>query len=423
MLKNITNNEFWKNVITLLSASVLAQAIPFMLLPILQKWFFTPSDFGILAIYTSISLLLASIASFKYELAIVNEESDDNAQHLFWGSAIIALIFTIVITIILKLFTKPISELFKAEELGNYIMLIPLTIIFVSFGEILNFWNNRKKEFKTIAAAKISKSITAESSKLILGKISLNNGLIIGRIIGEFFSLLFLLINFIRYDLASFTKFNFDKTKHILKKNYRFPTFSMPSVFVGNFINVVFIALISRYFGTTAAGIIGVSVVYVAVAFGIMSQAFSQVFFKEIHEHKSRKELLNFYLKNAAILSTISILIIIIVEIIPSNAIVFILGEQWIEMVATLKILVFAYGAQFITSSLSFIYIRLNKQRTMLIFDILHLAMIWISIVMAYKFYGSYFSVIIAYTIAQIMYYLIAFIAAIVFINKAKLQQ
>ncbi|OYT10601.1 MAG: hypothetical protein B6I18_08235 [Bacteroidetes bacterium 4572_112] len=72
MTKEPSNNEFWKNVATLLSASVLAQAIPFLLLPILQKWFFGPSDFGVLAIYTSVSLLLAGIASFKYELAIVN---------------------------------------------------------------------------------------------------------------------------------------------------------------------------------------------------------------------------------------------------------------------------------------------------------------------------------------------------------------
>jgi len=408
---------------TLLSASVLAQAIPFLLLPILQKWFFTPSDFGVLAIYTSVSLLLASVASLKYELAIVNEKEDSDAQYLLWGSTIIAFVFASFMAIIIYFFENSITNYFNAKELGGYVMLIPLTIIFVSVGEILSFWNNRKKKFKTIAGAKISKSISAESSKLIFGNISLTNGLIFGRIIGEFFSLLYFVIHFVKHDLTIFIKFDLQKVKSVLSKNYRFPVFSMPSVFVGNFINVVFIALVSRYFGTDSTGIIGVSVVYVAVAFGIMSQAFSQVFFKEIYQHKSRGELRSFYLKNAAILLTISLLIITIVQLMPANAIVYLLGAQWVEMMPTLKILVFAYGAQFITSSLSFIYIRLSKQRTMLIFDILHLGLIWMSVVLTYNYYESFYGVIIAYTIAQIVYYSLAFVAAIVFINRADLKQ
>ncbi|MCK5846939.1 MAG: oligosaccharide flippase family protein [Bacteroidales bacterium] len=423
MIDKLLKNDFWKNIVTLLSASLLAQAIPFLLLPILQKWFFTPSDFGLLAIYTSISLLLAGIASFKYELAIVNADSDTEAQNILKGAVILVLLSTLLSTILLLFFKESIASIFQAEDLGSFILLIPFSVLFVGLYEVLVFWNNRKQNYKAIAGSKITKSAFAESSKLILGKSSIGGGLIIGRIIGEFISLVYLVINFIKNDLKSITSYNVTKVKESLNKHYRFPSFSMPSVFVGNMINVVFIGLISRYFGQDSAGIIGVSVVYIAVAFGIMSQAFSQVFFKEIHQKKSKQELLSFYLNNAAILSVATILVITLVEIMPSGAVSYILGEQWGEMMPTLKILVFAYGAQFITSSLSFIYIRLSKQKTMLIFDILHLAMVWGSIIIAYNYFGSFHSTIIAYTIAQVLYYFIAFMAAIIFINKSKLQQ
>ena len=421
MTKEPSNNEFWKNVATLLSAGVLAQAIPFLLLPILQKWFFGPSDFGVLAIYTSISLLLAGIASFKYELAIVNADTDTEAQHLLWGSSIIIILFTLFISIVLLLFGNAISSIFNAEQLGNYILLVPLSILFVGFSEVFTYWNNRNKKFKIIAGSKITKSIFAESSKLSFGKLNISNGLIFGRIIGELSTMLYLLINFLKKDASTFIKLDINKIKPILRKHYRFPTFSMPSVFVGNFINVVFIGLFSRYFGTESAGIIGVSVIYIAVAFGIMSQAFSQVFFKEIHQQKDNKLLMQFYLRNAAILSSISIVAIIIINLLPSQMVVYVLGSEWQDMLPTLKILVFAYGVQFVTSSLSYIYIRLNKQKTMLIFDIFHLALIWGSIIISYNYYGTFISAIIAYTIAQVLYYITAFVAAIIFIRRADL--
>ncbi len=420
MINRILNNEFWKNIATLLSASLFAQLIPFIALPVLQKWFFSPSDFGLLAIYTSVSLLLASISSFKYELAIVNADTEEESQKIFKGAIIIVLLFTLAVSIIIAIFKTQIANLFNITELGNYILLIPLSVLFVGIYEVLNYWNNRNKNFKTIASAKISKAISSESSKLAFGSYGIGSGLIIGRIIGEFVSMLYLLIKFFRKEYSKFINHNISEVKVALKKHYRFPVFSMPSVFVGNTINVVFLALFSRYFGPESVGILGVSVIYVAVAFGIMSQAFSQVFFKEIHLKNTRKELLSFYLKNAAILSVISAVVIIIVQLIPSQLLVNLIGEQWQEMMPTLKVLVYAYGAQFITSSLSFIYIRLNKQKTMLIFDILHLILIWLSIFLAYRYFGTFMSAIIAYTIAQVVYYSIAFVAAIYFIQTKK---
>ena len=50
MINKIRQNEFLKNMMMLLSGSALAQVIPFLLLPILQKWFYSPAQFGELAL-------------------------------------------------------------------------------------------------------------------------------------------------------------------------------------------------------------------------------------------------------------------------------------------------------------------------------------------------------------------------------------
>jgi O-antigen/teichoic acid export membrane protein len=421
MISKIRENEFLKNMMTLLSGSAIAQLIPFLLLPILQKWFYSPSQFGELALYTSVSMLLAQVAGFKYEFAIVKADTEKEASNILSGTFIIILVFTLVSAISFNLLPDLMAALFGINEIRAYFYLIPFSIFFFSSFELLNYWNNRKKNYKRIATAKVVKTLSAETTKLGLAFYHNSlKGLVIGRVIGEFVSFGYLAKSFISKDLKSFQIASYSAIWNSLKTHYRFPFFSMPSVFVGNLINLVFLSLFTSYFGTAKAGVIGISVVYVSMAFGLISQSFSQVFYKELSDTKGKKALLKLYLGNAKYLVIISTLAVIFVQLIPSPWVAKLLGEEWIDLMPTLKILVFAYAVSFISSSLSFIYMRVNKQKQMLLFDILHLALVSLSIYFAFHYYGTFRATLISYTIAQVVYYSFAFLIAIVFIRNSE---
>jgi len=412
-------NEFFKNMMTLLSGSALAQFIPFLILPILQKWFFSPAQFGELALYTSVSMLLAQVAGFKYEFAIVKTDNQNDAENLFVGAFTITVIVSFIAAILFNVFPVFAGKLFGVSEIENYFFIIPFSIFLYSSFEILNYWNNRNKNYKRIATGKVVKTLTAESTKLSIGYWNLSSmGLVYGRLVGEFWSFAYMFFRFIRNDAKSFHLSKKDDILKTLKKYYHFPAFTMPSVFVRNTINLVFISLFATYFGTTKVGIIGISVVYVATAFGLISQSFAQVFYKKLSETKGSKALLRLYLGNAKYLLIVSILAIAFVQVVPSQWVASILGEKWIDLMPTLKILVFSYGIAFITSSLSFIYMRVNKQKQMLIFDIVHLVMVASSIYIGYHYFGSFRATLISYTIAQVIYYSFAFGIAIYFIKR-----
>lgn len=413
------NKDFLKNMMTLLSGSALAQIIPFLMLPVLQKWFYSPAQFGELALYSSLTMLLAQVAGVKYEFAIVKADTNTEAQDVFVGTVVISLVFTLIMSIAFLVFPVFTGKLFGVQEISSYFYLVPFSIFFFSNYEILNYWNNRKKKYKRIASAKVVKTLGAETAKLGLGNSIYNaNGLAVGRVVGEFFAYFLLAIKFIVHDLG---KFHFSKPRAIilsLKKHYRFPLYTMPSVFVGNLINLVFIGLFTSYFGASKAGIIGISVVYVSVAFGLISQSFSQVFYKELSDTKGKIALLKLYLGNAKYLIVISALAVGFVQLIPSNWVATLLGDEWMDLMPTLKILVFSYAISFITSSLSFIYMRVNKQKQMLIYDIIHLVMVTASIYIGFHYFGTFRATLISYTIAQIIYYSFAFSIAIVFIKN-----
>ena len=71
-------SEFSQNVLTLMTGTTLAQAIPIIISPILTR-IYTPEDFGLLALFLSITNIIGSVANGRYELAIMLPKKNDNA--------------------------------------------------------------------------------------------------------------------------------------------------------------------------------------------------------------------------------------------------------------------------------------------------------------------------------------------------------
>ena len=67
MIKKLNNcSSFTKNVLTLMTGTTVAQAIPIAISPILTR-IYTPSDFGLLALFIAITAIFGNIARcYKY---------------------------------------------------------------------------------------------------------------------------------------------------------------------------------------------------------------------------------------------------------------------------------------------------------------------------------------------------------------------
>jgi len=112
MLKTFKESEFSRNVLILFTGSALSQAIPFIVLPILQKYFFGPSDFGILAVFISFCELFATIACLKLEYGIVLQKRMKDAINLAYGAVRISFGIVLVGLLTVFLFKKSIAAHF-----------------------------------------------------------------------------------------------------------------------------------------------------------------------------------------------------------------------------------------------------------------------------------------------------------------------
>ena len=85
-----------------------------------------------------------------------------------------------------------------------------------------------------------------------------------------------------------------------------------------------------------------------------------------------------------------------------------------------MQIMALWMAVMFISSSLSYIYIKLGKQKQTLILDIIHLLMVLIGMNWIHESYKSPITTLWFFTIIQLLFYVIAIFAAYYFIAGYK---
>lgn len=423
-LKKRLDTEFSRNVITLTSGTVLAQAIPFLMLPILQKWFYTPTDFGVLTHFTSIAAIGISFASFKYEYAIVLAKNRSEQYNLTF----LALFFTLAISLILLLLSllapTTLSGIFNAPEAKNFLWLVPLSIIGFGGTQVFQYWFNKEKMYGTIAWSKFVQSFLGETAKVgAYYPFPGPGGLITGRVFGQMASFFWMLQRMFAKNKTFLSEISISGLKHVFKEYKSFALFTTPGSFLGVLTNNIHIILLTGLYGLETVGYIGISFIYIGMPLGIIASSFSQVFYQKIAEIKTRKEMFRTYRNNAAILFSLGVSASIVIHLIPSVWIENVLGAEWTDILVYLRILILYLMISFVSSALSFIYIRLGKQKVVLFFDFVHLGMIYLSIAGGHALFGNPVGTMQMFALAQVLFYTFTISLAFYLIKTSKILQ
>lgn len=410
LFKNIASNNFRKSILTMMGGVVSAKVIPFITLPILYR-LYDEKDFGYLYLFASFTTLLASISTLSYEFSIVLERSLVKAFQLTLIILMILASISVIIGISLWLFFDQIIKISSLGEISEYLWLLPISVFFFGARNIMNYWLNRASAFKRISVGRIFNSASAESVKTSFGySQQYSGGLIYGFIVGSIMIFIFYFMHFISVSRKIMSKFSFTEAKKLLIKHKKFPRYSLPSAILGNLVNFLYISLFFNYFGGDVAGNIGLSSTYVFGVFSMISVAYSQVFYNEIAPIIDKKILKKFYWKNAKLLGGIAALTIVVVQVLPVGFYVFVLGEKAVNLAPILKILIIWMSMSFVTSSLSFIYAKINAQDKMFYLDFLKLILVPGSIYLSYLMDWDVNTALWLFTLTQFFHYTIALV-------------
>jgi len=362
-LSNNLKPSLSKNILTLMSGTVLAQAIPIAISPILTR-LYTPQDFGIFALYIAIVSFISIIVTARYELAIVLPKEDENAINILALSIVINFAIVIFLFLLIFFFKEFLLELLNARKIGNLVYLIPISILVAGLYQSFNYWSNRQAYFKNMASAQIAQSLTIGTTQPLFGYISIGSGLILGNFIGRVVSFFILLKEFTIKDKKHLNSINKNIMLQMLIKYKDFPLINSLHAFSDVVRSSGVIMLISSFFGTTTVGLYSLALRVLQVPVAIIGSALGQVLYQKFVNIYNSEEDLYRYVKEIVVkLILVAMPIFITLYIFAPDLFAFVFGEEWRVAGEYSKILVPYLFMNFILSPISQLPIILHKQK------------------------------------------------------------
>ncbi len=365
-------SEFKRNIITMFTGTVISQAIPIAISPILTR-IYSPEQFGLFALYTSIIALLLLMSTGSYEMAIMLPKKDEDAKYMIYACLFVALFISIFFLTFFYFFAKDIVVYLGNEDILLWLYISPFLIIFLALLQSLNIWNSRKKRYKILANNKILNTSSIGVSQITLGSIVVSNfGLIMGHILGQIVSIITLLKTSLKNDRL-IQNFKYKKMFLLMLHYKKFPLFTLPNSIVDGVRLAGINILISKYFSTAILGQFSLAWRMVQAPASMITAAISPVLYQKTSTtpKKDLSKLVQQFLLKA---SLVSLPIFIIIYFFASDIFVFVFGEQWFEAGLIASSLTPWLFLNFLTSPISSIYIIIDKQQVMFIFSVVYMA-------------------------------------------------
>jgi len=387
--KLLKRNEFARNVLTLMTGTAIAQAIPIAISPILTR-LYTPEDFGVFGLYIAIVSIVSIAAAGRYEMAIVLPKKDEDAFNILSLSVILGFITSLLMLILMLIFHDTILNIFLSKfagvdkkEMSLLFYIIPISIFFVCLFQIFNFWSTRQKTFKVNAAARISQSGIYSATALSMGYGSFGpTGLIVGNMLGyitAFLTLIFSSLSSLKRLLPSISK---ERIKINAKKYKLFPIINAPHAILGGLQEHGIIFLITYYFSSFIVGFYSFTYRIMHLPVGLIGSAFYQVFYQRASVLYNNNENIQPLLKKIYIRCFIIGLPIFLVLILFAPQIFsFVFSEKWQYSGVIAQIVAPWLFLNFITSPVSSIALITNNQKKAMLIAVVDFSIRIISII------------------------------------------
>lgn len=383
--------KFITNVITLTTGTALAQAITILATPIITR-LYSPDDFGVLALFTSVSGIFSVVACWRYEQAIVLPKKDEQAVDIFALSISIAFGMTFLTFLVMLFGRKSIASLLGSAKLSSWLWFVPLAVLYRGLYQVLNYWSTRKKKFKHLAISRTSQSVTTAATKIIVGT-SLETsvgGLIGGNIAGTVMATAVLCV--------AVWKDNFLKLLKVVKKSdvwvsaveYRkFPYYDSWAGLINSFSQQIPVLLLAHFFTPTVVGFYFLANKLLMLPIGLISQSVQKVYFQKASElYASERPMKESFIKSTFGLLGVGIVPFSVVLLFGKPIFVLIFGANWAIAGLYAQIISLWAFAGFINTPARALWIVFQKQDKLLIWDIFLVIFRILSILAGYHFFN-----------------------------------
>jgi len=373
LLLKLKENSFFTSVATLASGTVIAQLIAILVSPIITR-LYTPADMGILASFLAITGILGIIATGTYDQAIILPEDETDARALVFLSGSISIVFGLAVTIVFFSFYEPLVSVFNLQYIPRiWVYGIGIVVVLIGFDAILNRLATRRRQFKILASTTVLQQVGTNGTKIGAGVFGAGgaNGLLFAMILGQLIRgirLLFAQSDFL-FDKEKFP--DFGRIKTVARRYKKFPLVASWSSLLNSASAQLPVIMFASFFSVDVAGHYLLSHRILRLPMGIIGQNVGQVFLERASKVRNdfaelQKKTFSIYKKLLLIGTIIMSFVLFYGDILFP----FVFGHEWLIAGQFAQWISIWLVFQFMASPLSSIYIALEKQKELLVFNV-----------------------------------------------------
>lgn len=369
-IREMVNNEFYRNIAGLFSGIFAARLIPALFALVIAR-LYAPADFGIFMLFLSIASLLSILTTGGYERALLLATNFNEKQHIFRFSLKINLLLSSIILAGIILFVIIHGKL----DVAHCIMLILIPVFAFFFGGLQLIRNIliSNKLFRKLSALEVLRALATGGLQTMFFVVP-GTGLFLGIVLAQIVT-----FSYFFFRLPETRKFKLEayhKRELVLARRFvNFPKFSVPSELFNYLSSQLPVFMVKPFFGSTMLGLYSFSHRYLSIPVQLTSISIGSVFVQKAQSLKKLPEELSRLTYELFRKQFILALIPFAVLALWGNLIFrLVFGAEW-EFSGTLGQLIAPWlFAVFIGSPLANMLIVMEKQKISMIFNITMLA-------------------------------------------------
>lgn len=419
-LQGESGNVF-RGMLTLIMGSGLARIVGLASIPILTR-LYSPEDYGVLAIYTSIVAVLVPILTLRYVTAIPLPKTDAMAFNLFMLCAKLILVGTLLISLVLGFFGETVLGWFSMQEFAYLWWLIAIGVMGTATYELFSLWATRKKDYKVIAKTQFTQSLTGNVVKIGLGLLSLKPlGLVIGQLIAQSGGVGSLFKNAYKDFKKLYPSLSNKKQKFVAKYYQEFPWFRLPSQFLMVLSTQAPVVMMAALFATGPVGQFGLAKMALLMPSSLIGQAISKAYYAEVaaigrRDYKKIKRLTWDVQKKLMLLGGPPM---VVLAILAPWLFTFVFGEEWQTAGEYARVLAPYILLMLVSTPLVQVLNVVGSQFVFLMINISRVAGLLVLFILVKYFNLNAYEFVIAFTVFSIFYAAFQLMTVLYYVNRA----
>ena len=360
---------FWKHATTVLTGTVLAQALPLLVAPLITR-LCTPADLGEFSVWLGVVAIVSTIATLRLEAAMILDHDSDEQQTCFsvigYCSTVVAILITLLVAVAR---VTDFPQAHKMSWMG--LMSIGIAAWLSAYNAALMAYATSYRAFGKAAMAKVCGAGTIAVGQLLLlltgiGGAALLTGQILGITVGVIAAIILLSPPRPRMLLLP-TRAQRD----YLKKHQSFWRFSLPAGLLNTAAGKFPLFLVGAKYGLFEAGLFALTERILTAPVSLLAASVLEVFKRQsVHEFQTHGHCTEAFRSTFKALVLLGCGPALVIFAFAPDLCAWVFGEPWREAGEFARILAPLYFLNFVASPLSYVFFVAGKQKIELVWQI-----------------------------------------------------